>query len=44
MTRLMRLMVPVLASSVVLRRTPLTPLKVTGKDAGAFLPDAQRGT
>jgi hypothetical protein len=37
MTRLLRLMVPVLASSVVLRRTPLTPLKVTGRDAGAFL-------
>ena len=37
MTRLLRLMVPVLASSVVLRRTPLTPLTVTGKDAGAFL-------
>ena len=37
MTRLLRLMVPVLASSVVLRRTPLTPLQVTGKDAGAFL-------
>ena len=35
MTRL--LLLPVLASSVVLRRTPLTPLKVTGKDAGAFL-------
>ena len=35
MTRL--LLLPWLASSVVLRRTPLTPLKVTGKDAGAFL-------
>ncbi len=31
------LILPVLASSVMLRRTPLTPLKVTGKDAGAFL-------
>ena len=35
MTRL--LLLPWLASSVILRRTPLTPLKVTGKDAGAFL-------
>ena len=35
MTRL--LLLPWLASSVVLRRTPLTPLKVTGRDAGAFL-------
>merc|ERR1719171_2875276 len=26
-----------LATAVVLRRTPLTPLKVTGRDAGAFL-------
>ncbi len=35
MPRLLLLMCPALA--VVLRRTPLTPLKVTGKDAGAFL-------
>jgi hypothetical protein len=35
MTRL--LLLPWLASSVILRRTPLTPLKVTGKDAGSFL-------
>ena len=26
-----------LATAVLLRRTPLTPLKVTGRDAGAFL-------
>jgi hypothetical protein len=31
------LLLPVLASSVMLRRTPLTPLAVTGRDAGAFL-------
>ena len=35
MTRL--LLLPWLASSVILRRTPLTPLTVTGRDAGAFL-------
>ena len=36
MTRLLLLLCK-LATAVVLRRTPLTPLKVTGKDAGAFL-------
>ena len=36
MTRLLLLLCK-LASSVVLRRTPLTPLTVTGRDAGAFL-------
>ena len=36
MTRLLLLLCK-LATAVVLRRTPLTPLKVTGNDAGAFL-------
>jgi folate-binding Fe-S cluster repair protein YgfZ len=36
MTRLLLLLV-CHATAVVLRRTPLTPLKVTGRDAGAFL-------
>ena len=36
MTRLLLLLCK-LATAVVLRRTPLTPLKVTGRDAGAFL-------
>ncbi|CAH0376654.1 unnamed protein product [Pelagomonas calceolata] len=37
MARRLLLLYPALATAVVLRRTPLTPLKVTGKDAGAFL-------
>ena len=36
MSRLLLLLCK-LATAVVLRRTPLTPLKVTGRDAGAFL-------
>ena len=36
MTRLLWLLV-CHATAVVLRRTPLTPLTVTGRDAGAFL-------
>jgi len=37
MMQLLLLMCPVLATSVVLRRTPLVPLTVTGKDASSFL-------
>ena len=37
MARRLLLLYPALATAVVLRRTPLTPLKVTGNDAGAFL-------
>ena len=37
MARRLLLLYPALAAAVVLRRTPLTPLKVTGRDAGAFL-------
>ena len=37
MARRLLLLYPALATAVVLRRTPLTPLKVTGRDAGAFL-------
>ena len=37
MARRLLLLYPIIATAVVLRRTPLTPLKVTGNDAGAFL-------
>ena len=37
MARRLLLLYPIIATAVVLRRTPLTPLKVTGRDAGAFL-------
>ena len=37
MARRLLLLYPALATAVVLRRTPLTPLKVTGNDAGNFL-------
>ena len=37
MARRLLLLYPALATAVVLRRTPLTPLKVTGRDAGNFL-------
>ena len=37
MARRLLLLYPALAAAVSLRRTPLVPLAVTGKDAGAFL-------
>jgi len=37
MARRLLLLYPALATAVVLRRTPLRPLKVTGNDAGNFL-------